>query len=214
MPRIEHSKRDQYLNSLLKARYKDFIDFSDNTDQQTKHMQIAPFEGNMISLYLRMIGATKVLEIGSLNGYSASWILSSLPDSGHLDCIEKSQDSIMRSKQNIDKFGFKASYAFHQGDAKEILLSLEGPYDAIFIDSDKASYGVYLDYAKSAVKRGGLIMIDNIFLFGNVYDEPVTPSKPDTIALLQRINQEMVADTQFATSIIPTNEGLLLALKV
>ena len=213
MARLEYSKRDQYLNALLTAQNQAFIDFSDNTDQQTKHMQISPFEGNLIALLIRMVGAKRVLEIGSLNGYSASWILSALPESGHLDCLERSEDSIARSKQNIDKFGFKASYQFYSGDAKDMLSSLKESYDVVFIDADKASYGIYLDYAKSVIKSGGLIIIDNIFLFGNVYDEPVAASKPDTVSLLKNINQEMFADTEFATSIIPTDEGLLVALK-
>lgn len=216
MPRDSDLKREEYLNSLLPAHFQSLISFSEKTDPKTKHMQIMPFEGNIIALILKLINAKKALEVGTLNGYSAAWILNAMGKEGKLDCLEIASDAIARAQQNLEALNILDQVNFVLGDAKESMNKMLGIelYDAIFIDADKASYMHYLNCAKQLVRKGGVIILDNVFLFGSVYDEPVRDVNPATIKVMREVNESMFQDGEFCTSILPTQEGMMVSFKL
>src|SRR5262249_5625641 len=129
-------------------------------------IQIGPMEGRILQLLLRLVGARRVVEIGTLAGYSAIWIARALPDDGHLWTCEFSPKHADVAWQVLERAGLAAKVTVVQGAALETLPGLEphGPFDAVFVDADKANYASYAEWATRHLRRGGLLIGDNAYL--------------------------------------------------
>ena len=182
------------------------------------HMQVTSVEAGIVGFLLKTIGAKKVVEIGSLYGYSASWILRSLPEDGKLVCFERSEKCsaiINKNLEAIEKDHGRTNPRFRvlTGDALPLLKTIEseGPFDAVFIDADKGNYPNYLTWAEKNVRKGGLIIGDNTFLFGEVYlsDDKATESKSRRQAM-NDFNKRLADKTKFNSIMLPTHEGLTI----
>jgi predicted O-methyltransferase YrrM len=177
-------------------------------------MQISPYEGKIIYLLLKMIGAKNVIEIGMLAGYSATWIAHALPHDGKLYSFERTMHAVEKYKRKIAGSAIAQRIEFIVGDAREKLAEFNTPVDAVFIDADKASYSQYFQEAKRLLKPGGLVIADNVFLFGHTYEEPSRQAKNVAIQSIKAFNQLVAQDPAFESVILPTSEGLLIARKI
>ncbi len=179
-------------------------------------ISISATEARLIAFQLKLIGAKKVVEIGTLTGLSALYILEALPSDGYLWTLEKSPDH-QKLAENVLADAIKARRCeIILGDAQEKLPSLnsQGPFDAVFIDGNKAAYLDYFDWASSNVKVGGLIVVDNVFLSGAVWGgETQQKFNSKQISQVQAMNQKAFSDAGFHSVIIPTEEGLLVCKK-
>ena len=171
-------------------------------------IQVGIGEGKLLSLLLRMIGAKKVVEFGTLAGYSAIRMAQALPDDGHLWSLEFDPRHAAIARANIEAAGLGERVTVLVGPALDALPGLEAhsPFDAAFIDADKGNYDRYGAWAAKALRPGGLLLGDNAYYFGNLLEE----GNKDAAAM-RRFHQQ--AKEAFDTVCIPTPDGLLLGIK-
>ncbi len=170
-------------------------------------IQVGMSEGKLLTLLLRLAGAQKVVEFGTLAGYSALRMAQALPPDGRLWTLEVDAKHAAVARENITKAGLSARVEVLVGPAQETmrLIESEGPFDAVFLDADKESYDLYGRWAAAHLRKGGLLLVDNAYYFGQLMD----PS-PEALAV-RRCHEE--AAQSFDTVCIPTPDGLLLGLK-
>jgi caffeoyl-CoA O-methyltransferase len=126
-------------------------------------------EGKLLQLLIRMNGVRRVVEIGSLAGYSGLWMAEALPKDGEIHFIEKDSRHAALIESSVASRQSPVKITLHTGTALDILPTLTGPFDMVFIDADKANYPHYLDWAEENIRPGGLIVGDNTLLFGHVF---------------------------------------------
>ena len=179
-------------------------------------IQIRAYEGRLLQTLCAAISAKKVVEIGMLMGYSTTWLARALPEEGELHSLEKNPEMIKKAKEFFAKAGLEQKIRVYEGEAEESLrkLSDQGPFDLIFIDANKSGYFDYLLWAEKHLRPGGMIIGDNTLLFGHVYqdEKPLEVSKSQWQAMRQ-FNQHLADSKDFTSILIPTAEGLTVAVK-
>jgi caffeoyl-CoA O-methyltransferase len=171
-------------------------------------IQLAPAEGRLLELLLRLIQARKVVEIGTLAGYSALWMVRALPPEGHLWTLESDADHAEVARGVIADAGYADQVTVIEGAALEVLPKLSdfGPFCAVFIDADKARYDRYGRWARTNLRDGGLLIGDNAYLFGHLLDDR------EDAAGMRRFHEEMAS--HFLSLCVPTPDGLAVGLKM
>ena len=170
-------------------------------------IQLGPSEAKAVALLLKLAGAKKVVEIGTLAGYSALVMARALPGDGHLWTIEYDPTHARVARENLEAAGLGAKVTVLEGAGLDVLPTLEalGPFDAVFIDADKRNYDGYGRWAAKNVRKGGLLVGDNAFLFGRLLEDS------EEAAALRRFHEE--AREAFDTVCLPTLDGLLIGLR-
>lgn len=177
-------------------------------------MQIAPDQGQFMALMVTLLGAKKILEIGTFTGYSALAMAKSLPDDGKITCLDVSEEWTNIAKKYWLKAGVDTKIDLKIGPAveslNEMLSSHKASFDLAFIDADKENYNNYYELCLSLLKPGGAIMLDNVFWGGSVCDQ--SDQDIDTIAI-RDINQKIKNDGRVDIAIVPIGDGLTIARK-
>lgn len=178
-------------------------------------MQIAPEQGQLMALLVRLIGAKKTLEVGVFTGYSALVVAQALPPDGKVVGCDVNEAYTAIARRYWKEAGVEHKIELHIAPAVETLdMLLEkgeaGTFDFAFIDADKVRYDAYYERALKLVRTGGLIAIDNVFRRGRVADPSVTD--PDTQAT-RVLNAKLLHDDRVYISMIPIADGLTLAMK-
>lgn len=180
-------------------------------------IHIHPEEGKLLQLLIQMTQTRKIIEIGTHAGYSAVWMARALPPDGLLHTIEKSRKRYELAQSTFRDFEKKGLIQSYLGDAHDVLRTLEdqGPFDLVFIDADKISYLDYLEWARHALREGGLLVADNTLLDGAVYGESPTDLKiaESTLRVMQEFNRRLANPEHFSSLLLPTESGLTIALK-
>lgn len=166
---------------------------------------VEPEVGNLLEVLARSVGAKRVLEVGCCLGYSALWFARAVGPDGLVETIEHEPDYVTRACANFEAAGVSDVVRVHRGEALDILLSLEGPYDVVFIDADKREYVDYLDQAVRLVRPRGLIVADNVLWGGRVLEED--PPDDDTNAI-RRFTKALTTNTALHTTILPIGDGI------
>ncbi|MGD1849050.1 MAG: class I SAM-dependent methyltransferase [Cyanophyceae cyanobacterium] len=178
-------------------------------------MQIAPDQGQFMALLIQLMGAKKVLEIGTFTGYSALWMALALPADGTLitcDIYPECRHFALphwRSAGMADKIDMRIAPALETLDDL-LIMGQAGTFDFAFIDADKGNYSHYYAKCFELIRPGGLIAIDNVLWGGAVADPKETD--PDAIAL-SHFNQALYQDDRIKLSILAIADGLTLAFK-
>ncbi len=137
-------------------------------------INVAPNQGKLLQLFAQMLGARRILEIGTLGGYSTIWLARSLPKDGHLLSLEADPKHAEVARANIAAAGLAGIVEIRLGKALESLPLIEAeralPFDFIFIDADKANLPDYFSFALRLARQGGLIVVDNVVREGRVVD--------------------------------------------
>jgi len=137
-------------------------------------IDVSPPQGKFLNLLVRMTGARKILEIGTLGGYSTIWMARGLPQDGRLITLEYEPRHAETAKANIARAGFADRVEVRTGAAADTLPALAsegaGPFDFIFIDADKPSNPIYLDWALKLSRPGTVVVLDNVIRNGSVID--------------------------------------------
>ncbi len=170
-------------------------------------------ESQMISFLIRQHHCKKFVEIGTLTGASALWILQALPQDGKLWTLEKDfkHAEVAKAILSTDP---RATVV--EGDARETLRTLEshGPFDGVLIDGNKAAYGDYLEWAEKNLKPGGLVIADNVFLGGSVLEhDPNSHFSDKQVEIMRKFNRRLADPQVFDFCLVPTSEGLMVAVK-
>jgi len=185
-----------------------------NLAQGLPAIQIEPEAGRMLQFLLTAIKARRVVEIGTLGGYSGIWLARALPEDGRLISLEVDPERAMIARAAFEQAGVGDRAEVRVGHALDNLptLSAEGPFDAVFIDADKRNYPAYLTWALDNVRLGGLIMAHNAFWYGAVVQAERLPES-DVQGLLA-FNRQIAEDPRLMGVIIPIGDGLSVALRV
>ena len=131
---------------------------------------VAPVQGKLLHLMARMAGARRILEIGTLGGYSTIWLARALPEDGELVSLELVAHNAMVARENIAAAGLAGRVTVIDGPALDSLATLTGPFDFVFIDADKQNNAAYLDHAIRLSRPGTTIVVDNVVREGGVLD--------------------------------------------
>ena len=168
-------------------------------------------EGRLLQVLLGAIGARKVIELGTLGGYSAIWMARALPADGRLITLELESERAELARRFLRRAGLDDRVEVRVGAALQLLRELagEGPYDAVFIDADKENYPVYLNWCSSNVRSGGLVIGDNAFKSGAVLDSGTSDAGVQGI---QEFNRRLAKDPRFTSIVVPTRDGVAIAL--
>lgn len=170
-------------------------------------IQVGPSEGKLLALLLQMIEAERVVEIGTLAGYSAAWMARVLPPSGMLYTIEADPAHAEVARATLREAGLADRVTVLTGLAAELLpqLSQRGPFDAVFLDADKAGYLEYARWAAEQLRPGGLLIADNAYLFGELLHDS------DEARAVRAFHEQL--PVRFDSVCIPTPDGLVLAVR-
>lgn len=174
-------------------------------------IHISAEQGRLMQVLLRAVAARRVLEIGTLGGYSAIWMARALPGDGRVLTLEIDPQRAAFAREFIERAGLQDRIEVRVGEATETLAALDAaePFDAVFIDADKERYPAYLDEALRLLRPGGLVMADNAFWSGRVLEED--PEEEGTRAV-QELNRRMADHPSLVGTIIPMRDGLAVAV--
>jgi caffeoyl-CoA O-methyltransferase len=176
-------------------------------------IQVAALDARHLEVLARACRARRAVEVGTLGGYSGVSILRGMGKLGVLDTVEAEPKHAEVARESFRKNGFAQRVRIHVGPAVKVLprLRKRGPFDLCFIDADKEGYPVYLLWAAENLRKGGLVVLDNAFLFG----ELATSTAGTTAITAMRATHEMLANSgRFRATVIPTGEGLAVGVTV
>jgi len=166
-------------------------------------------QGQLLRLLSTMIQPRLALEIGTFTGYSAICIAGGLAPGGILHTIEANAELSYIIEKYVAEAGLADRIQLHVGNALEIVSTLDGPFDLVWIDAGKLDYADYFDMVFDKVSPGGYILADNVLWSGKVIAEN---RDADTQAL-HEFNQKIHADPRVENIILPIRDGILLARK-
>jgi predicted O-methyltransferase YrrM len=180
---------------------------------------LSPSEGHLLAFLVRMHQCRKFVEIGTLTGLSAQYIVEGMSSKGELWTLEKSDLHAKKALEALAGHPLAKNVHMLVGDARLTLASLEaqGPFDGVFIDGNKTAYGDYLAWAEKNVRPGGLIIADNVFLSGAVWGHKEGQSQSfgdKQVQVMRDFNQRLADPTLYDSVILPTKEGMFFAVKM
>ncbi|OFZ28774.1 MAG: hypothetical protein A2622_06745 [Bdellovibrionales bacterium RIFCSPHIGHO2_01_FULL_40_29] len=212
--RKQNPKSYEYIESLLPTENESMLKSRRGAESLgLGGISISAAEGSLVQFLVGISGAKKAIEIGTLTGLSAQYILKALSPDGQLWTLEKSKQ---HADLAADAVNDKRCHIV-VGDAQEKLSELvsKGPFDAIFIDGNKAAYLNYFNWAVENIAIGGVIVADNVFLAGAVWgDQSQQKFNEKQVDVVRRMNLKAFSTEALVSTIIPTEEGLLICRRV
>ncbi|QHB32945.1 O-methyltransferase [Yersinia canariae] len=185
-----------------------------NANQGLPTHDVSALQGKMLAIFIQMTRAVRVLEIGTLGGYSTIWMAKALPPDGIVTTIEFNKHHAEVARQNINNVGLTERVELHTGAALDVLPTLKAPFDLIFIDADKVNNPHYLEWAIKLSKQGTVIVGDNSVRGGNVID---SDSEDPNVRGLREFIQMISEDERLEATAIQTVgekgwDGFVLAI--
>jgi len=180
------------------------------------NMQIAPEQGQLMNILVKLIGAKRILEIGCFTGYSAIAMAAALPEDGKLITLDINQESTAVARRYFAAAGLEKRIELRLAPALESLTKLEqelgcGSFDLMFIDADKENMSNYYEWGLKLLRRGGLLIVDNVLWGGSVVDP--SDQTPSTVAI-RAFNDLVRRDPRTDSVMINVADGLHLCRKV
>jgi predicted O-methyltransferase YrrM len=176
-------------------------------------IQISPTEGKLLRLLAEIAGVRRILEIGTLGGYSTIHLAGALPEGGLLVSLEVDERNAGVARENIAEAGLESVVEVRVGDARELLAWMfeegEGPFDLTFIDADKGGYPEYLEWALRLSRPGSLILGDNAIMGGSV----IEPEEGSAQAIRQ-FNERLAQDPRLSAIVLPLIRGRVDGLAI
>ena len=168
---------------------------------------VGPFDGRHLEVIARATGARRMVEIGTLGGYSAVCLARALPSDGHLHTFELEAAHAAVARESLRRAGLLEKVTIHVGPARDNLQSVEsdGPFDLVFLDADKAGYPDYLTWAEQHVRRGGTLLADNVFR---------KPRGREMADVIHAFNERLARSGLWRTTFLPLEDGLACAVRL
>ena len=181
-------------------------------------ISVSPTEGKLLHLLALVCNAGRILEVGTLAGYSTIWMARALPAGGRLITIEANPAHAEVARKNLERAGLDDRVSVRVGRALDVLPELvaegQGPFDMIFIDADKAPYAEYLEWTLQLARPGTLILADNVVRGGNVLETSATDA--DTVGI-RRFNEALASHAGVESVVLQSvgtrgHDGMALAV--
>ena len=170
---------------------------------------------NLLKVLLQLVQPERILEVGTAVGYSSILMSENMPENCKITTIENYDKRIPVAKNNFKRAGKEDVITLIEGDALEVLKTLEGPYDFIFMDAAKGQYINYLPDVKRVLRKGGLLISDNILQEGEIVESryAVTRRNRTIHTRIREYVYELTHSEDFVTSIVPIGDGITLSVK-
>ena len=212
MPEIINPKADDYATSLSEETdqlLKEIEDFTLNHHAHS-NMLSGPLQGKLLEMISRIVNPKQILEIGTFTGYSALCLAKGLRPNGFLHTIELREDDANTAQNYFAKSSQSEQIILHRGNALTIIPQIDEVFDLVFIDADKVNYINYYELTLPRLRKGGVILADNVLFHGEVLNEKV--SGKNAIAI-HAFNEHVAKDEQVQQVIITVRDGLMLIIK-
>jgi len=195
-------KVDQYIADTLvrpDAALDAALEASDKAGLPA--ISVSPSHGKLLWILARLVHAKRILEVGTLGGYSAIWMARALPEGGKLISLEAVAKHAEVARRNIERAGLGAKVEVRVGQALVTLPSLQGPFDFAFIDADKQNNAEYFTWALRLSRPGSVIVVDNVVRDGKVID---ARSRDASVQGVRRLNELIAAEKRVSATAIQT----------
>lgn len=170
------------------------------------------YQGRLLKMLTAMVNPSRVLEIGTYTGYSALSIAEGLSDGAIVDTIEIDDEKESELRETFGHSVYRDRLRLHIGDALDVIKTLTGPYQLVFIDGNKRQYTRYLEAVLPLVPEGGFIIADNTLWDNKVVGDNCA-TDAQTAAIIE-FNDALAADTRFEKIILPVRDGLTIMRRV
>jgi caffeoyl-CoA O-methyltransferase len=205
-----------YLTDLAVAGHHDQV-LGEMESRAAEHG--FPIVGRAVGRFLetaaRMVGATRVCELGSGYGYSAYWFARAVGSDGEVVCTDGSADNATLAENYLRRAGLWEPITWHTGDALEGLAATEGEFDVIYCDVDKGGYPDCWEAARQRIRVGGIWLCDNVLWDGRVVTGEDREGLPaGWTAAIQQMNRAVADDPDWISTIAPIRDGVLLAVRI
>ncbi len=180
-------------------------------------IQVCSMDALHLEMLVRISGAKKLVEVGTLAGYSGIALMRGAGSGGKLVTLEKDPQCVTVARENFKAAGLSECVEVIEGDALSSLdrIAPDGPFDLVFIDADKGNYANYFDWATKNLKKGGMIIGDNCFAFGTIHQKKFDhPNSKKVAEQLDAFNVAVARHPDFRATMLPTGEGMLVGMKV
>lgn len=156
---------------------------------------------------------TRILEIGTAVGYSAIRFSKYLTEQGYIDTIERDEERVKEAKNNIEDLKLQDKIHIFEGDALEILPTLTGPYDVVFINAAKGKYPIFLTEALRMLEKNGIIIADNVLYKGYVMSDYNKHKQRTAVRGLREFLKKLTENENLETKILEVGDGLAISKK-
>ncbi|HMK09820.1 MAG TPA: O-methyltransferase [Anaerolineales bacterium] len=204
-------KLDRYLENLVPARVGR-LEEMERQGRLTGFPIIGPTCGHFCYLVARMISARQVFEMGSGYGYSTAWLARAVQENGGGKVVHTVRDEVLSAQAtaNLSALGYGDVLDYRVGDAVAELRRTPGPFDLILLDIDKEAYPEALDVIEARLRRGGVLLADNLLLGGAVLDGR---DRSPRARAMHEFTRRVTAGERWIASIVPMRDGVLLAVR-
>ena len=168
----------------------------------------------VITKYLKELKPRAILEIGTAIGYSASCFSEYLASDGFIDTIERDEERIAEARQNLEALELEDKIHIYEGDAVEILPTLNKKYDVVFIDAAKGKYPFFLEQSLRMLKENGIIFADNVLYKGYVMSDYNKHKQRTAVTHLRQYIKEIQENPKLETQILEVGDGLAISKKI
>lgn len=182
------------------------------TEQSHKqpHMLSGHLQGQFLEIISKLVQPKRILEIGTMVGYSTICLAKGLAADGLLHTIEMREADAAAAQLNFEQAGMQGCIQLHVGNALEIIPQLNETWDLVFIDADKTSYAIYYELVKPRLRSGGLILADNVLFHGDVLEEEIKGKNGKAV---HAFNEMVAADDEVEKIMLTLRDGLFLIRK-
>lgn len=174
---------------------------------------VGPFDGRHLEVLARMAGARRIVEIGTLGGYSGVCLARALPPGGRLDTFELEPRHAVVAAESFRRAGVSDRVRIHVGPAFDRLREIErdGPFDLVFIDADKGGYPDYLAWCARHLRVGGTVIADNVFRRAAI---PLPGDDPNAMIGIRCFNETLAQSGAFRATMLPLEDGFAVGVKL
>lgn len=190
----------------------EWIEKQTNIHTNYPHMLSGSVQGELLKMLVEISGAKRVLEIGAFTGYSTCCLALGLPEGGMVDTLEINDELEDLMREGWERAGVSERINLHLGNAVETLSTLTGPYDLAFIDANKREYLQYYELVLPLMKKGGIILADDVLWDGKVFDMP--DSTDSQTRELIKFNTFVAEDSRVEQVMLPLRDGISLIRKL
>ena len=211
---LDSTLRD-YIIAHCPPEHPELASLREQTQKMPRsNMQVSPEQGHFLAFMVKLTGARRILELGTFTGYSSLAMALAMPADGKLVTCDMSDDWTKMAAEAWRKGGVTRKVELRLGPGLETLAKLEaeglrGSFDLAFIDANKENYDGYYESCLRLVRKGGLIMLDNMFRDGRVTDPSITDP---SVTCIHALNQKIAKDERVERVLIPVGDGVTLAM--